>query len=463
MKRYLHLLILLLLVACTANQTQVNSTNTPGPVITQSAEPTDLTPAATTTISPTVLPPTEPPIATNSDVPLTPTPITPTPQPDSTNLSVPTGQIVFLWNPEPIPPDDERGQGEIVRTNLYLASSNYTSDSWQISTLVEMYGQPVMLLSPDNTKVAILKYDDTNADGVIDTQRGFDIINIYTYALDNNILTPMTDNQFSSIAASWLPDSENLIYAQQNSLFLTHSQTPLSNKQLTDGFPDIITGLTLSPDGNTLAVNRFPNNLDFFYTETGQIVAVAEIDYGYQLNMKWSSNSQWLAITKPFNDGLFIIESNTKQVTEIYDAGLVFPAWSPSDPLLAFTYNSTIFFWDGDTKTQKALISKDYLSEPAWSPDGTKLATGFSEGDRSGILILDLASGSWQELNLTMPASQIIWSPDGQWLLFSSYHEDLIGLFSISIALQQPVLFLDTTGKNFPSNIFWLENTSSEN
>src|SRR5690606_31021125 len=135
MKHYLHLLILLLLVACTANQTQCNSTDIPGPVITQSVEPTALTPVATTTISPSVLPPTEPPIATNSDVPFTPTPITPTPQPDSTNMPIPTGRIVFLW--DQADPSISDGPVKIQPTmGLFQGIPGNSPDDWQIQPLL---------------------------------------------------------------------------------------------------------------------------------------------------------------------------------------------------------------------------------------------------------------------------------------------------------------------------------------
>ena len=163
MKRYLPLLILLLLVACTANQTQVNSTDTPGPVITQSAEPTDSSPA-TTYIA--VESPSSTPTARPSALTSTPNIIaTETPLADN-SIETPftTGFLVFFWDTET--PLEEPSAWSIPagepKQDLYVAIPGSNPNTWQVHSLLRQRLEwpdqapnwPAMNISPDRTKIA---------------------------------------------------------------------------------------------------------------------------------------------------------------------------------------------------------------------------------------------------------------------------------------------------------------------
>ena len=467
MKPYLLLLPLFLLAACTS-QTQISPTNTPKPLINQSPEPTDIVPVVPATTSSTPLAPTQQPIATNDDVLFTSTPVTSTSEPTSTHLPVPTGRIVFLWNPYLIPPDDQRGVDEITRTNLYSVVPDRVPDNWQFETVMEMIGQPTMTLAPDRSKLAIIKYDDTNEDGFIDTRRGYDVTNIYTYVLDSGLFTPLTDNQFSTLAMSWSSDGQGLFYSQLNELFFVTLHDPQTLSSLLT-LPGYIYNHDLSPDGRLLVILHatvegsaqppHTTELSLWDIDSEELISLVR-NTEPDVNVVWSPNNQWLSFTSAFGRGLSLIQVKTLEVIELVPSSdFGYPVWSLDGQQLAYTWGSTLFLWDSQSLTIQQLITKDYLSQPSWSPDGTELAVGFSEGGRGGILILNRISDEWRELSFESPAYQIIWSPDGEWLLFSSYLEGKTGLFIVNLTVGEPYLFLDTTGKNFPYDIFWLENS----
>jgi len=107
-------------------------------------------------------------------------------------------------------------------------------------------------------------------------------------------------------------------------------------------------------------------------------------------------------------------------------------ALSPDGSRIAFTVTQP----DGEVNRNRASIwivattgggarqltsgeKKD--TNPAWSPDGTRIAFVSDRGKKGQIYLLDVANGG-EARRLTSddehPASEPIWSPDGQWIAF---------------------------------------------
>ncbi|MCI0394296.1 MAG: hypothetical protein L0322_05100 [Chloroflexi bacterium] len=338
---------------------------------------------------------------------------------------------------------------------LYVATPGAAPDEWQIEPVVTgIVGGPFMVAAPDASKLAMIRSDDTNVDGYINPEFG-DVSNIYVYALADGSFNRLTNNQFNPLTVSWLPDSYTLTYPQANNLLLVRLDSS-SGPQSTKGFPDRITRISWSPDGRFLAVNRFPGNLDLLDATNDEVKPVlAETDF--DLSMVWSPDSQWLAFTIKTNRGLFLVKSETLEVLELVnDAEYSYPAWSPTQPHLAFTHGSTLYLWDANTLEVQELVSADYISAPAWSPDGSTIAVGFTADERKGMFIGDPSTGEKQELTIAMTPYPIYWSPDGQWLLYSSQLDEQSGLYLVSRQGGTPYLFLETTGTRPPQYVFWL-------
>ncbi len=452
----------LLLVGCTVEQPALTAapvahlpTTTPTPLDTATSAPTPTEPVLATTL-PTDTPSPTIPAATPE----------PTQRPTSTpvaldpSLPLPTGRIYFLWDPNPIP--EERGIGELPETSLFEAIPGAAPNDWYIERVVEMFGKPIMIPAPDFTKLAILRYDDTNGDGVVDTQRGTDVANVYSYNVVNSSLTHLTENQWSPGTVSWLSNAQALTYPQLNDLYVVELNAPLHTSKLIS-YSGNIYNHAWSPNGNFLASLHAPSAqptsiiiLDIFNPENNSVSNISEIT-SVPKKLLWSQNSQWLAFSQYIGRGLQIVNVRAGEVKELvpFD-NQVFSEWAPNDSSLAFTYDSKLFLWDANTEISTELFSAEVLGAPSWSSSGNDIAVGYADREQSGILIIDPVHYSQERMDLGMTVSQVFWSPDGQWLLFSSELDDRVGLYMVNRKGGIPFIFLETTGREFPYAIFWL-------
>ena len=99
--------------------------------------------------------------------------------------------------------------------------------------------------------------------------------------------------------------------------------------------------------------------------------------------------------------------TNTRMLTESYGD----PAWSPDGAKIAYDYFRGIWVMDADGTDQQRLT--DGGDRPVWSPDGTMIAYD----DSSGIWVMD-ADGTDQQ-RLTDGGERPVWSPDGTMIAYS--------------------------------------------
>ncbi len=420
---------------------------------------------------------------TPSSIQPTQTPIPPTTIPTATLLPVTTfepftqGSIIFLWNEVPPPSPDEApggGHEELGPTvNLYLAQPGASPEDWQVQPLLTNLRAYSAYLSPDQSKLALLIMEDWEKSDYTDIYR----IHVYTFA-DGSL--KRIENQESPFSLSWLPDNQTLIYPQLANIlltnvndllpqFLTTNPTePLENEPFS-----MISHLVGSPNGLLQAMivstgiglgdlrwQPGAKYLTFFDIEQGEMITATEVPGDSFLTLKWSPNSQWLAFTGDFSQGLSVINVETLEIIELSPETpqhYYFPAWSPDSQWLAFSQQSSLFLWDSETQISNELVSTDYISEPSWSPDGSRIATGFIEGEQAGVMVIDPLTGSHFDFALDTFTNSVIWSPDGQWLLFQLVQSDEMGLYVMNIEQGIPYLLLDTTGKLHPPEyISWL-------
>ncbi len=441
------------------------------------AIPTTLPP----TITPTTQQPTTPPELleiTNTPHPPanTPVPIStvtplPTLRPTSTavlldpSLPMPTGRIYFLWDSNQVP--EIRGIGEVSETNLYEAVPGDIPDDWQIEPVIEMIGHPFMRPSPDSSTLAIIRYDDTNGDGVIEP-RGSDIPNIYSYSIANSSMTKLTENQWSPGIMNWLSNAQALTYSQLNDLHVIEIDNPLHSSKLVS-YSGTIYNHSWSPDGRYLVSihassqqSAHPGGtaiLDIFDSENNEFMAISDTENSSN-KIFWSQNSLWVSFSRNYgshDQGLRIIDVTTSEIIELLSPdSYASSEWSPHEAWLAFTDGSTLSLWDAKTKSSKQLAAMASLSKPSWSPNDNNLAVGYTDGEQAGLLFIDAITGNQTKLDLGMFVNNLIWSPDGEWLLFSSGMDGRVGLYMVHKDGSTPFLFLETTGGWYPYDIYWL-------
>lgn len=471
MKRYLHLLALLLLVACVTNQS-VNET----PILT---EPVVSATSSPTTATSTLLPATathEPTVVASSTPTLFPT-FTPEPTLTPTPIPPPTGRIYFLWDSQPLPVS---GLGNPIQ-NMYLAKPVEDSTMWTIEIVLEgLVGWPDVLLSPDMTTIALTILEDRNKDGFVSQEgynRGSDAPNLYRFDLITKLLSPIT-NDFPGIIEGkvyGLPDGQTFLLGQTYVISRV-SETNEGTYQLGPTFSSPILWVSLSPNAEIATANLEAGQLSFLDIATGDTLLNFEGGGRNVVNKGWSSDGKWFAVNHPTADKFFLINSDIFAVETISLEGSIgLMAWSPIGTSLALHWHtstdSRLLLFDPKSKAYHSIVkipintSLDYLG---WSPDGTQLIYLLKQETVGSLYVVDLNGGEPQRIwqNETVGRFQFVcWSPEGEWILFFAGQgpiytthpaSDIAIVYMVHKSGGTVYEFHETTGFLDPYGFFWL-------
>lgn len=326
------------------------------------------------------------------------------------------------------------------------------------------------MVSPDETKLALLLLEDSNGDGELNDDPGQDVRNIYIYDRSDNSIARLTNNEYNSFSVSWLPDSQAITYSQRPDILnVTLDQ---STPELLLSMPESSVGqLSWSPDGQLLVFHTNTQQLHGYHTTTGEQELVSDSEAALDfVGGVWSPDSYWLAYMQFADYGLELTHRlyvmDKESLTPILlnaDGELVSrPVWSTDSSYLAFTKDETaLSLWNTKTLTFTNVFSSQHISPPVWSPIAPQVAVGTVQDNVAQLIAIDATDGDiWtvlesMEFQFIKPYS---WSPGGEWILFFAGDDNRSGLYIIHISSGALYQVMDVSSGNFPIELVWLPN-----
>ncbi len=224
---------------------------------------------------------------------------------------------------------------------------------------------------------------------------------IYVINRDGTNQTRLTNNGLDDRFPAWSPDGAQLIFEsnREGSTFNIYRMNADGSNQIpitASTAPWINIDPAWSPDGSRIA---FVSNRD----------GVGKADI-------WTVNTDGNDARKLTTSQLY----NTGSINEVYGASTE-PAWSPDGTKIAFAsrrdgnFNVDIYVMNADGSLQTRLTTNSGDDrDPAWSPDGTKIAFTSIRNGRHDIYVMN-ADGS-NQINVTNTEgsneAQPSWSQD---------------------------------------------------
>lgn len=221
---------------------------------------------------------------------------------------------------------------------------------------------------------------------------------------------------YRDYGSDWSPDGTRIVYDSESrdggqGIWVMNADGSRAMKLIDDGSVP-----AWSPDGRRIAFAR---------ADLGETVAYGEGSAG-----------------TPFY--LYVMDVDGTNIQRLTDGQFsdYSPAWSPNSTQIAFVRydheGAGVFVMnaDGSGVRQVAGPGIEIFGAPAWSPDGTSIAiavNGTKNGPPGGILLLP-ADGTGQEAMI--PGTQVeypdyvsnpAWSPDGEWIAYlHGYQGELV-------------------------------------
>ena len=314
------------------------------------------------------------------------------------------------------------------------------SNPTRLTNNSQFNGEPAW--SPDNRKIAFTSYRDGNDE-------------IYVMNADGSNQTRVTNNPAWDSSPRWSPEGDRIAFTTfecfRPEIYLMNADGSgllnLTNDPANDYDP------AWSPDGARIAFTseRRGKPEIFVMNADGSNQINLTNDRGRDRSPTWSPDGSRIAfIGERYFPGtdlrdapqLYVMNADGSHQIQLtnYQDGIVRPSWSPDGARIAFgtflespNYDyiipDEIFVTNADGSNQVDLTNNPGLdSEPAWSPDGARIAFTRQPSDNSSGPLTDReiyvmnADGS-DQIRLTNDRAQKFdpaWSADGSRIAFTS-------------------------------------------
>jgi Tol biopolymer transport system component len=275
-------------------------------------------------------------------------------------------------------------------------------------------------------------------------------------------LTQVTSSPLEEFEPAWSPDGSQITFASgtTTAISLAGGQQIETVTLASGARRTLVTAPagarlnspTWSPDGSRLAYLQFANNKSHLMVSG---VQVGTSDDVFPFYTNWLSNSEVLYTA----DGrIWVTNLGTGSTSEIpfsaqfavdeaqyafkrfdFDThasqqarGIVSPALSPDGRHVVFEALNQLWVMPIGGEPQPITDDSYFKVDPAWSPDGTRIAYSSDKAGTEQIFIRNLATGAEEQVTaMSGAAVSPAWSPDGSTLAF---HDQNGATFTVAIA-----------------------------
>ena len=313
--------------------------------------------------------------------------------------------------------------------------------------------------SPDGTQIIFtLAYEDigenkSNAE-------------IYKINADGSEMTRLTKTASSESNLQWIENGEKIAYLCKDKdlgtpqIFVMNPDG--SGVKRVSEVENGVECFVISPDGKKIVfgspINDFNKNDEELFKDLPKTTGRVVDDLMYKHWDEWVTQ-----IPHPF-----VADFSTEKINNVKDimegepyecpmrpfSGADAFAWSPDSKKLvyvsrklkgqdyAFSTDSNLYLYDLESGSTKCLTEENpgYDTDPAFSPDGSKLAwlsmpTAKYESDKKRLMVMDMKTESKTDLteNWDYWPEEISWSPNGESIWFAGYYQGTEPVFRINV------------------------------
>lgn len=227
---------------------------------------------------------------------------------------------------------------------------------------------------------------------------------------------------------AWSPDSGQIAGGGNDGVVTVWDVAQRAPLHLLRGHKAIIWGVAWSPDGGQLATCSEDNTIriwDVAKAGSERVVTDPKLVDAQLFAAAWSPDGERLAVAS-HRQGVFVYDRRTQSLNRFGRAAapprIRCVAWSPDARYLATSSEGgLVLVWDGGDYSLRATLQghRGMVVALAWSPDGTRLASGSWGHGRDQLLIWD--TQSWQRIGALDDPNELVfavaWSADGQRLV----------------------------------------------